>query len=930
MEAAQTATSLCSTCGSSLGPTGDCLACLVKLGFDDAPVETEPSGFGDYVIARRGDGSRCELGRGAMGVTYRAVDKVLNRSVALKVIDVPRTAGNEQPVRERFLREARAAAALHHPNVASVFQFGATREGDRCYYAMELVEGETLDSLVRRDGPMKVEMALDVAMQVTAALVAAASHGLVHRDLKPGNIMLTRSDAAVDQASVKVIDFGLAKAVSDSGNDMDLTQGGFVGTPAFASPEQFSGAPADARSDIYSLGVTLWYALTGEAPYEGTSIDEIRRRQTELPLPVARLAERKIPKPVIHLLRGVLSVNPAERPASARELMAELEACRASLENAGAGKRSRLAAVAAVLGTLAVTAYLALGPRDESDRVEAAPPAKSVAVLPFASLSEDETNSYFADGVQDEILTSLAKIADLKVTSRTSVMQFRNAENRSVREIAGQLGVAHVLQGTVRRSGDRVRVAVQLIDARDDRHVWAESYDKAISDALTLQGELAKEIAGALHATLSPEEKATVERKLTDNADAYVLYLKARQLEYNPDTRFEDYKTAVQLYQQAVELDPAFAVARARLAAVAARIYHFYEPTDAWKQRAAAEIQESLRLQPKLGEAHFARGLFLYWLERDYARAVQELRVAQTLMPSNSEVGTILGAIARREGRWEEAVATFRQMEATDPQNPNIVRNLVYVHGAVRNWAEAARAGERLHGLAPGSISVRIQVAYIYYFWRGSTAELEALLATAPPGSDPDGVVTAGRWDVSMIKRDFAGAETVLAAAPAAELSYLQGGPLPKSYFAGCAALARGDEATAQSQFEAARPSFEAAVQEAPQDAARHANLGLLYAFMGRKEAAIAEGRRAVELKPESRDAVDGPLMNGYLALIYTRVGERDLALALIERLLHTPHATDSAHYSVSLQDLRLRWEWDPLRNDPRFEKLIAPAGATE
>ena len=364
-------------------------------------------------------------------------------------------------------------------------------------------------------------------------------------------------------------------------------------------------------------------------------------------------------------------------------------------------------------------------------------------------------------------------------------MQFRNAENRSVREIAQQLGVAHVLQGTVRRSGDRVRVAVQLIDARDDRHVWAESYDKTISDALALQGELAKEIAGALHATLSPEEKATVERKLTDNAEAYVLYLKARQLEYNPDTRLEDYKAAVQLYEQAVALDSAFAVARARLAAVAAWIYHFYEPTDAWKQRAAAEIQESLRLQPKLGEGHFARGLFFYWLERDYARAVQELRLAQTLMPNSTEVGTILGAIARREGRWDEAVATFRRMEATDPQNPNIVRNLVYVHGAMRNWPEAARAGERLHALAPSSIAVRIQMAYIHYFWKGSTAELETLLASAPAGADPDGVVTAGRWDVCMIKRDFAGAEAVLAAAPVTELSYLQGGPLPKSCLRG-------------------------------------------------------------------------------------------------------------------------------------------------
>lgn len=556
---------------------------------------------------------------------------------------------------------------------------------------------------------------------------------------------------------------------------------------------------------------------------------------------------------------------------------------------------------------------------------DAAPPEKSVAVLPFENMSEDKENAFFADGMQDDILTSLVKIRDLKVTSRTSVLGYRTATGRNLREIGRALGVGHILEGSVRRDRNRVKVSVQLIDARTDNHLWAESYDRTLSDALTLQGELATEIAAALKATLSPEEKASVVRKPTGNADAYVLYLRARQLEIDPETLLEDFNTAVRLYEEAIKLDPQFALAHARLAATIARIYHFYEPTPAWKERAKAESRESLRLQPNLGEGHFALGLFFYWLESDYQLALQELSAAQALLPNDTDVRLIVAAIARREGRWDEALATFQRIAVIDPQNPNIVRNLLYTYGALRMWPEAVRAGERLDALAPKAVGARLQGAYMGFFWKGNTATLRTFLDSVPQGVDPKGALTAARWDLRMIDRDFDGAEAALAASPLTALSYLKGGfTAPKSFFAGCAALARGDQAIAAARFEEARPSFEQAVKEAPQDAARRANFGLLLAFMGRKEEAIAEGRRAVELKPESQDAVDGPHINGYLALIYSRIGEHEPALALIERLLKTPHASDSAHYSVSLQDLRHRWEWDPLRNDPRFQKLIA------
>jgi uncharacterized membrane protein YkvA (DUF1232 family)/predicted Ser/Thr protein kinase len=318
---------VCSICGKPLNAKGDCLACLLRSGLEETVVENKlcALGFGDFEVEQRADGSCWELGHGAISVTYLAVDKVLRRRVALKVIEVPATARSSQAVRERFLREARAAAALRHPNVAAVFQFNASPDGAHCYYAMELVEGETLGARVRRDGPLKAKEALEIAIQVARALRAAAAHGLVHRDLKPSNIMLTT------ESEVKVIDFGLAKAITDASGQMDLTQGEFVGTPTFASPEQFERGPVDARSDIYSLGATLWFALTGLAPHFGKTLEEIRDRKTRDDLPFAQLDARKVPEPVVRLLRSTLAIDPGERPASARELVEALESCRRKL-----------------------------------------------------------------------------------------------------------------------------------------------------------------------------------------------------------------------------------------------------------------------------------------------------------------------------------------------------------------------------------------------------------------------------------------------------------------------------------------------------------------------------------------------------------------------------------------------------------------------
>src|SRR5437870_2648575 len=320
-------------------------------------------------------------------------------------------------------------------------------------------------------------------------------------------------------------------------------------------------------------------------------------------------------------------------------------------------------------------------------------PEKTIAVLPFQNFSPDKENAFFADGVQDDILTSLAKIKDLRVISRSSVMKFRDAAAQNLRAVGKTLGVANVLEGSVRREGDRVVVNVQLVDAKSARQIWANRYDRTLADSLGLQGELASEIAEALRATLSTDEQARVTAKPTQNPDAYVFYLRANQISRNPDTLLEDYKTAEQLYMQAIALDPDFALAHARLASVRAEIFHFYEPTESWRTKARAEAETALRLQPNLAEAHFALGQCIYWMDHDYARALEQFEIASRLSPSNGDIGRLIAAIKRRQGKWQESLEEYERVAKVDPQNPNTVRELIFTNTAMRRWPEAARWG---------------------------------------------------------------------------------------------------------------------------------------------------------------------------------------------------------------------------------------------
>ena len=692
---------LCSTCGRPLNVNSECLPCLVRIAFDEpAEAATAPPAslvFGDFEVEQRPDGFYWELGHGAMGVTYLAMDKVLHRKVALKVIDVPAAARGSHAMRERFLREARAAAALRHPNVAAVFQFGASPDASRCYYAMELVEGETLEARVRRDGPLNAKSALEIAIQITRALMAAAAHGLIHRDLKPGNIMLTRGDTDAAEPEVKVIDFGLAKAIADAGGETDLTHGEFVGTPNFASPEQFGSGPVDTRSDIYSLGATLWFVLTGLAPHSGSTIEEIRDRQTRDDLPVEQLVARKVPKPIIKLLRCTLAVDPARRPASARELMEALESCRRKLSH-GIGVY-KIAALIAVVAIVAAALFVIRLNRREITSASArnvAPsayaltplPEKSIAVLPLENLSRDPDNAYFAEGMQDEILARLSKIADLKVISRTSTQKYKSAPD-NLREIAKQLGVGNVLEGSVQKSGDAVRVNVQLINALNDAHLWGDVYERKLTDIFTVESDIAKTIADTLQAKLTGAEKQLIAAQPTTDLTAYELYLKGHSLWSKRGG--ENLRQAIGFYEQAIARDPKYALAYTGLAEayVLLPAYTATAPQDAYPTAKAAALK-ALQLDEKLAEAHTALALILCLGDLDMAGSTSEFQRAIALNPNYATAhhwygnGPLLAL-----GRFEEAIAEGKRAVELDPLSPIINADLGQNLYVARRYDEA-------------------------------------------------------------------------------------------------------------------------------------------------------------------------------------------------------------------------------------------------
>src|SRR5262245_20912817 len=726
MQAHITNAAVCPECGTRLSGgfssgLGRCMICLLRVGFDDAeePDETlfalVTDRLGNYRIERGDDGAACELGRGAMGVTYRALDWSLQRPVALKLIAsgwVKRGA----EARERFMREARTAAALRHPNVATVYHFGIREENGQCFCAMELVEGETLETRVRRTGPLDALTVIEIALQVCSALAAAEKQGLVHRDLKPANLMLVA--AAPDDSSlgkpekadavVKVIDFGVAKALVEKPDAMGLTHGGFVGTPAFASPEQFTDAPVDVRSDIYSIGATLWYLHTDQRPFEGATIEQIRAGQRSRALPIKQLKTARVPNRLISLIVSMLAQEPAARP-SVRELTLRLQDCRAQILDRW--KIGRRLAFAAGLAGLAATVFLLNRPRPP-DAAPGTPFEKSISVLQFENRSPDKNDAYLASGVRNEIVTKLMQMSGLKVISR-NLKTRSGGKQAELRELGRKLGATNFLSGSIQRPVDSISIDLQLIEAPTGTRLWAQSYKRALAQASGLEGEVAQSVADALKIKLAPAETQRLRAAVTSNPRAHDLYLRAIALTAQPDEKSHEQQIA--MLREVVAEDPNYAEAWSALSQAYVHMGDAYRAPREILLPAREAAIKAVSLDDQLSDAHLVLGGVALTYDWNFPLAKREFERAIALDPNSAVAHRIYGwYLARAEGNHVAARQEMATARRLDPLNTWPWWGESGVAIAQGDYEGALRFAERVMEINPEFLYDEDPIAHVY------------------------------------------------------------------------------------------------------------------------------------------------------------------------------------------------------------------------
>jgi len=867
--------------------------------------------IGHYRILKR-------IGAGGMGEVYLASDMNIDRSAALKVLPAHLTDDAERL--RRFEREARAIAGLNHPNIMTIYEVGSA-DSTR-YIASELIQGETLHQRLAR-GRIELNEAIGIAIQVASALAAAHSARVIHRDIKPQNIML-RPDGYV-----KVLDFGIAKLAEpdipptlpeyEVLRSVQTNVGSILGTVSYMSPEQGRAAVVDKRTDIWSLGVVLYEMITGGPPFIGdTPREVIANILTKEPHPAS-------PGELQEILSRALRKDPEQRYQNADELLGALKHLRhkmelaTELEQSVSRRRWMMSGVAlALLAALILPFQFYRRGKSAVSSV----PEKSIAVLPFTNLSDDKQNAYFADGMQDEILSDLAKIADLKVISRTSAMQYKSGMPRNLREIGYQLGVSHVVEGSVQRSGNRVHVNAQLIDARTDGHLWGNSYDREISDVFAIQNEIAAAIATQLRVKLSSAEQKAIERVPTTDVAAFDLYIRGKNLllatTFSSDAK-ADLLRAADLLNQAVARDPSFFDAYCQLAYANDSLYFSgYDHTSARLGLAEAAIQAAVRLRPDAGETHLAQAWNLYSGYLDYDGALAELERAHQSLPNDSRIFQLTGFIQRRQGCWEESTSNLEHSISLDPRNIYTLQQVALSYDYLRRYADEKSVLDRVLAIMPDDVDTKVAREWVELNCHADTQPLRQMIDSIRSANPAATSRISDAWLLCALSEGNAeSAKEALVFAEEKPHVSSDNVALSRLFLQGLIARMTNNDAEARSAFIAARAEQEKVVQAQPTYGPAICLLALIDAGLGRKEEALREGRRAVELLPVEKDAINGPAMIKYLSVVAAWTGEKDLACEQLDTAVRFPSF-------LSYGQLKLFPFWDPLRGDPRFEKIVA------
>lgn len=890
-------------------PSGFCPACLLTTALDSSQTLPAGSCIEDYELLS-------EIARGGMGIVYRARQRVPLRIVALKMI-LPVHLNSPGAV-ERFRAEAEAAASLEHESILPIYAVG---EHDGApFYSMKFAENGTLSARIDkyRDKPRQ---AAALIAKLARAVAFAHEHRILHRDLKPGNVLF---DAA---GKPYVSDFGLAKWLQ---RECDLTQTlAILGTPFYMAPEQAKNSRSvDATTDIYSLGAILYHMLTGHPPAAGeTPMEVLHDAATHAPSR-PRLTNRHVSRDLETICLKCLEKEPSARYDSATSLADDLErfcvdrpiVARPIALTTRAWRWTRHNPVVAGFAAITISLLILLVTLAPAMRngPKAAPATKAVAVLPFDHPGADQTGELLATGLQDDILVSLSKIADLKVISRNSVQQYRSA-TADPREVGRALGVDAVLTGNLRQAANVARINVQLLRVADGTQIWADNYDRDLNDIFGIQSDLALQIASALKATVLPMEANGIRQRPTNDARAYLLYVQAADLFADTDKPRRKLEEAEQLLQQAIARDPKFALA-VSLFSQAKTILADWHDMAARLEPAKSLAEQALQLEPQLPEAHIALGRYLWQGQghvghADLGGALREFEIARRTLPGSAEIYNLIGRVQRQMGRWEESLANVTRAAQLDPNTASRWDDVYSTNLWMRRYPAALEALQRQIALAPNSWRCEYLRVWLFLQWKGDTDGLRQL--RPPPLADATRY--SYLWFITQLyARDFDKAEAIVRDDARATLpGYGFKGTAPKSLFLGRIYSEKGDEVKAREHFEASLPLVEQAVAESPLDAERRMTLARVYAGLNRKADAIREARQACEILPESKDAIDGADLTMRLAEIYMRVDEPEQALTLLDHLLSIPAG-------LHVEQMRVAPAWDPLRNDPRFQRLLA------